>query len=222
MNDDSGRKIFLMGKNTLQLELMSNFIGEKIGLHCEVLPPLSRTPRCEHSKNLILYDSNEWNEDFKAMICNDSANFFASNFLVLINLNSTMSIECEALSFGVHGFLYEQDDANILLKMIDSVFCSELWVSRNVMTAYLYGNNNTAQNSKISMGLTSREIEILTAISQGRSNAIIADNFCISPHTVKTHIYNIFKKINVSSRLQAANWSSQHAFSTQRGIQLHA
>jgi DNA-binding CsgD family transcriptional regulator len=54
--------------------------------------------------------------------------------------------------------------------------------------------------------LTPREIEIVSMIATGAANAYIAKKLCISPHTVKTHLYNIFKKIKVPNRLQAALW----------------
>ncbi len=58
--------------------------------------------------------------------------------------------------------------------------------------------------------LTSREMEILTLISVGAKNEEIADKLFISPNTVKTHIYNIFKKIGVPNRLQAALWAAKN------------
>ncbi|AMX01806.1 LuxR C-terminal-related transcriptional regulator [Microbulbifer thermotolerans] len=58
--------------------------------------------------------------------------------------------------------------------------------------------------------LTRREQEILTQLTSGDSNSVIADRLHLSEHTVKNHMYNIFRKIGVKNRLQASNWAKLH------------
>jgi LuxR family transcriptional regulator of csgAB operon len=58
--------------------------------------------------------------------------------------------------------------------------------------------------------LTPREMEILGVLASGAKNEEIADKLFISPHTVKTHLYAIYRKINVSNRLQAVLWASKN------------
>ncbi len=53
------------------------------------------------------------------------------------------------------------------------------------------------------LDLTSREYEVLQLLNQGRSNAEIADSLCLSLSTIKTHVSNLFVKMDVKSRTQA-------------------
>jgi DNA-binding NarL/FixJ family response regulator len=61
-------------------------------------------------------------------------------------------------------------------------------------------------------GLTAREIEVLRLITAGRSNPGIAEALFISPRTAQTHVQNIFAKIGVGSRVEAA------AFAIEQGL----
>jgi len=58
--------------------------------------------------------------------------------------------------------------------------------------------------------LTPRELEVLELIAQGLINKEIAKRLFISEKTVKNHVSNIFKKLNVSDRTQAAIYAYKH------------
>jgi len=58
--------------------------------------------------------------------------------------------------------------------------------------------------------LTGREKQVLSCIASGYTSKAIADEFNISMHTVKTHIYNIYRKINATNRLQATLWATKY------------
>lgn len=51
-------------------------------------------------------------------------------------------------------------------------------------------------------GLTEREVEVLTLVAQGMSNAEIADHLTISPATAKTHVGHLLAKLNARDRVQ--------------------
>jgi DNA-binding CsgD family transcriptional regulator len=59
-------------------------------------------------------------------------------------------------------------------------------------------------------GLTQREVEVLMLIAQGKSNREIADELIISPNTVISHVSNIFNKISVANRTEAATYANRH------------
>jgi LuxR family transcriptional regulator of csgAB operon len=78
-----------------------------------------------------------------------------------------------------------------------------------MMTKCIFEGTDKEKSSKsISEKLTQRQIQILALLTVGATNDDISDKLCISPHTVKTHLYRIFKKINVPNRGQAALWAA--------------
>jgi DNA-binding NarL/FixJ family response regulator len=58
--------------------------------------------------------------------------------------------------------------------------------------------------------LTTQEQKVLMLVAQGKRNAAIANDLTISVRTVETHLYRIFDKLGVSSRVEAALYLLQH------------
>ncbi len=135
----------------------------------------------------------------------------ADNHVVFFNMQRDHATERECVLKGIRGFFYKRDPLDILLKGVRAVFEGELWISRKTMTKCILESTSRERDSHGGRPvLTLRQSEILALVAIGATNEEIADKLCISPHTVKTHLYNIFKKIDVPNRIQAAFWAAQN------------
>ena len=110
-----------------------------------------------------------------------------------------------ALQLGARGIVLKASPPEMLLKSIRSVCEGQFWVGSEPVTTWA----RTGQASSGGFGLTSREIEIISAIKEGSSNREIASKLAISEETVKRHLSNIFAKLGVSSRLELAVLASE-------------
>jgi DNA-binding NarL/FixJ family response regulator len=111
-----------------------------------------------------------------------------------------------ALQLGARGVVLKSSPPELLLKSIRAVSEGQHWVEGEVLTDWA---RITRRPSGIG-GLTSREIEIISAIQSGNSNREIATRLSISEETVKRHLSNIFGKLGVSSRLELALLATKH------------
>ena len=110
-----------------------------------------------------------------------------------------------ALQLGARGIVLKASPPEMLLKSIRSVCEGQFWVGSEPVTTFA----RTGQASSGGFGLTSREIEIISAIKEGSSNREIASKLAISEETVKRHLSNIYAKLGVSSRLELAVLASE-------------
>lgn len=208
--------IYIIGPQRFQNELMVSFLTRETGATCRACDDVRQVPVVDDKKTtqpiLVLLDCLEKELDTHLVaIAASNKNLLCRHYVALYNVSSGLGIEKKALKKGIRGFFYKQDPPELLLKGVSALFNDELWVSREIMTKTILENRDrdiitiTDQNT-----LTPREIEILSFIALGAKNEHIAEELFISPNTVKTHIYNIFKKINVPNRLQAALWAAKN------------
>jgi DNA-binding NarL/FixJ family response regulator len=59
-------------------------------------------------------------------------------------------------------------------------------------------------------GPTTRELEVLALVAEGRTNREVAAELCISEQTVRRHLQNLFRKLGVSSRASATAYALKH------------
>ena len=110
---------------------------------------------------------------------------------------------------GAKGYSTKTISPPFLVKAVRAVHAGEIWADRRLVTKVFEEFLTLKQTSaarpvaKASV-LTKREAEILKLIARGMKNKEIAESLFISEKTVKTHITNIFDKLEVNDRLKAA------------------
>jgi DNA-binding NarL/FixJ family response regulator len=119
--------------------------------------------------------------------------------------------EFQAVRAGACGCVSNASDLDTLLKAISVVGRGEIWVSRQVATRLIHklAQAESAESAN-SNGLTRREWTVLGLLATGSRNKEIASRLAVSENTVKTHLYTIYRKINVDCRLAATLYYFQH------------
>jgi NarL family two-component system response regulator YdfI len=108
----------------------------------------------------------------------------------------------EALSLGANAFISKRVDPEELPRALTAAF--EETVSEPI------GRAERSLLAAHESGLTARELEILRALSEGNSNKEIAKLLWLAEQTVKFHLTNIYRKLDVSSRTEAVHWAYRH------------
>jgi DNA-binding NarL/FixJ family response regulator len=119
----------------------------------------------------------------------------------------------EAIKSGAQGYLLKNLDPENLVTSIFELLKGEAPISPSMATKIMNEYVQlTRQEPKATNDLTKRELEVLEMLSHGLTNKEIAAKLTISENTVRNHIRNIFDKLHLENRVQAA------AYALQQGI----
>ncbi len=124
---------------------------------------------------------------------------------IVFNVEQRLTTE-ELLTFGnLKGLFYKADSIEEIAKGCGEIINSQNWLPRKVASQLLhyYRHVVDTNTSPVTVDLTTRELQILRSLQSGGSNTQIADSLFISEFTVKSHLYQIFKKLSVKNRVQA-------------------
>lgn len=110
----------------------------------------------------------------------------------------------------INGVFYVSEDESRLIEGLHGVLRGECYFSQKLASYLITHSGNYRYNGTDTTLLTHREKEILNKLRIGASNNEIARSLFISENTVKTHLYNLFKKISVKNRTQAVSWANDN------------
>lgn len=112
----------------------------------------------------------------------------------------------DAMKAGASGFLLKNAPPERLVESVRAVARGEALlapdITRRLIEHYVSAPRRSSQPPQLG-DLTERELEVLTLVARGRSNAEIASALCISEGTVKTHVSRILAKLDLRDRVQA-------------------
>lgn len=124
--------------------------------------------------------------------------------VIVLTIHNEVEYLVKAVDIGINGYMLKDSDSDELKKAIYSVNEGEIYIQPKLSPMLNSRLINRNEDEKKIECLTRREFEVLKLLAEGMFNKEIASKLSISERTVKNHVSNIFKKITVADRTQAA------------------
>lgn len=208
-------RIFILSEINLHNELLAYVIRKEFISPVKLIEHIDHIPKESDRKNTVnflLIDCTKFSFEYVLKHITVSINNFnSSTYIAIFNLIYGTGVEKIALGKHITGFFYKNDNLDMVLKGIEKILKGDIWISRDILTEFAFTNiEQKLYYIQQNTNLTQREIEILKLLSIGVTNEEIAEKTFITLNTVKTHLYNIYKKIKVKNRLQAIFWADKN------------
>ncbi len=139
-----------------------------------------------------------------------------SGAIVVFTWNIDPALAEVAHTKGLRGYLSKALTGEDLVHALEKVHSGEVVVNTEELPAGSDWPGQVDWPAK-SAGLTARESEVISLITQGLSNQEIADRTYLSINSVKTYIRSAYRRMGVSSRSQAVVWGVQHGLLPEHG-----
>jgi DNA-binding NarL/FixJ family response regulator len=216
-------QILVVSNESFHFQTLSYLVQSHLSLGCDkvsyeqLMQSVLNEPNNKEAqiKKILLWDY-KINEEAKLLAAlkkikeNNLVNDIA---FCIFNLPGDTQLESFFIHNNVQAVLYDDYELDLFIKALRTIMTGELWYSRHILSEHLKENIQSENRSSYEgnlPALTPREKEILYMIAAGKTNHDIAKELFISISTVKSHAYNIFRKIEVPNRIQAALWTVKH------------
>ena len=131
--------------------------------------------------------------------------------VIILTIHNEIEYLMKALEIGIEGYVLKDADSAVLKQAIMTVNEGDEYIDYS-MLPLLKEKIAQVKEQREEDKLTRREIEVLKLLAEGLFNKEIAYKLSISEKTVKNHVSNIFKKIGVADRTQAAVYAIRHKY----------
>lgn len=214
-------RIAFIGNHNLYIEALMAAIGTSESIRfagnfdslSEASKLLAKDP-----PSVVVFDIGNFGHN-KMKILNEIFSLSKSVKVLAIINNCDENEIIEFFESGISGYLTKDQRTSDLVKAIQCIHKGEIWAGRCIIAKIMNGyrrdrDSNDIEDCAQLDCLTSRENEILGCLKKGLSNREIANNLYISEKTVKTHLKNIFRKLNITKRTEAILISTRNLLLT--------
>lgn len=214
-----GRHVVIFGQRSVQNLLVAGLINEWVGCQCQVRPvhPLHGGVTAPDTIGLLDVDGMSTQD-----VDSKTRELVASGSYTSIGLLNADAQSIGELVYapGVRGVFFRDTSRDTFVKGLKAMLSGEYWLPRSLLVAHFEQTRGESGLGRPSVTLTRKETQTLELLAAGHSNTAIARRLGVSPHTVKTHIYNLFPKIGAKNRVQAVNWAAHNLGSLRRVVSI--
>ncbi|MCL6268548.1 LuxR C-terminal-related transcriptional regulator [Sansalvadorimonas sp. 2012CJ34-2] len=216
--------VYLLTKKNLQASVLEKSLSHEFVAF--TLPPsLIESNLGALSGHIVLVDKASLGCDEFTRILQHISESVEDVTVALINTKKDQDMQIISDCKVIKGVFYEDDSFETLVKGIYRMMDGEYWLSRKIMSELLEQHRKIESDQFEDMiadarldELTPRELEILKLVSTGASNTLIADKVCLSKNTVKTHLTNLYRKLDINNRTQATIWVKENLPGSSAGV----
>lgn len=124
--------------------------------------------------------------------------------VLVLTVHNEIEYLMKAVDIGVNGYVLKDSESAELKKAIFTVADGETYIQPSLIPALNAKMIETNKDAEKIKSLTKRELDVLKLLAVGMFNKEVGKRLEISERTVKNHVSNIFKKLEVTDRTQAA------------------
>ena len=152
--------------------------------------------------------SGLWLLDVQSFTVNELPRVFADLYgkgpVALVNVTQEQAQPLVEQYPWIKGVFVSSCPREQFLRGVDTLLQGGDWLPRGLTEVLLQQLRRRHEPAEIKVRLTSREREILELVRKGLPNSQIAEQLCLSPHTIKSHVHNLLRKVGAAKRGEAA------------------
>jgi DNA-binding NarL/FixJ family response regulator len=162
-----------------------------------------------HRPNLLITELESTPGELSGLVLIQRARSAVSTVRpIVLSMHQESQMIDAALAAGASAYVVKTAHPEDLASAVRQAFSHSVYLAGRRVAAPAPTSEGTLVGD--SSGLTRRELEILKLVAEGHSNAQLARMLWVTEQTVKFHLSNIYKKLDVANRTEASRWAQVH------------